>query len=207
MGRHRQADRHLAVVLLAQLAAILPRHADRVAALLGKAGVVDDPRLDRFVTRDGWQDTFAHTAQHRLIGPRRLGHKVQQRLVLRRGSLRRGHCRQWFDALAALRRQQPNTVVRERPHTVGVSQHRCQTCCVPPRNALACRFHRQDPPHPPRTVGISTHNESHSRRSKRKLPVGLVILQLSRRAPTSVPSCAESGSVCSTQPTPVRPSH
>src|SRR5277367_2774748 len=125
MGRYRQAYRDLAVVLLAQLTAILPRDANRVAALLGKAGVVDDPRLDRFVTRYGWQDTLAHTAQHRLIRPRRLGHKVQQRLVLRRGSLRRSHCCQWFDALAALRRQQTDTVVREWLHTVSVSQHRC----------------------------------------------------------------------------------
>src|SRR5215469_8998302 len=94
---------HLAVVLLAQLTAILPGNTDRVAALLRKPGVVDDPRLDRLVTRDRWQDTFADTAQHRLIGPRPLGHKVQQRLVLRRGSLRRRHRRQRLDALAALR--------------------------------------------------------------------------------------------------------
>ena len=32
--RHREADRHLAVVLLAQLPAVLPRHPDRVRALL-----------------------------------------------------------------------------------------------------------------------------------------------------------------------------
>jgi hypothetical protein len=130
MGRHRQADRDLAIVRFAQLTAILPCHADRVAALLGKPGVVDDPRLDRLVTGDRWQDTFAHTAQHRLIGPRRLGHKVQQRLVLRRGSPRRGHRRQRFDALAALRRQQSNTVVPERPDPVGMAQHRCQVRCV-----------------------------------------------------------------------------
>ncbi len=43
----RQRHRHLAIVLLAELAAILPRHADRVPPLLGKAGIVDDPRLDR----------------------------------------------------------------------------------------------------------------------------------------------------------------
>jgi len=103
MGGDRQADCHLAVVLLAQLAAILPGHADRVAALLGKSGVVDDPRLDRLVTRDGWQHLLTHPAQHRLIGPRRLSHKVQQRLVLRCGPLRRGHRRQRFDTLATLR--------------------------------------------------------------------------------------------------------
>jgi hypothetical protein len=35
----RQADGDLAVLLLAELAAILPRDADGVLALLGKAGV------------------------------------------------------------------------------------------------------------------------------------------------------------------------
>ena len=49
-----------------------------------------------------------------------------------------------------------------------------------PRNAPACQFHRQEPHLPPRTVRIFTHNESHSRRSKQKPPVGLVILRLSR---------------------------
>ena len=42
-------------------------------------------------------------AQHRLIRPWRLGDKVQQRLVFSRGSLPRGHRRQRFDTLAALR--------------------------------------------------------------------------------------------------------
>ncbi len=48
----RQRHRDLAIVLLAELAAILPRHADRMPALLGKAGVVDDPGLDRPVPLD-----------------------------------------------------------------------------------------------------------------------------------------------------------
>jgi hypothetical protein len=130
MGRHRQAHCNLAVVLLAQLAAILPRHANRMAALLGKAGVIDDPCLDRFLPGDRWQHMLTHTAQHRLIRPRRLRHKVQQRLVLRRGSLRRSHRRQRFDTLAALSRKQTDTVVREWPYAVSVSQHGCQTCRV-----------------------------------------------------------------------------
>ena len=101
-----------------------------MAAFLGKSGVIDDPRLDRFVTRDRWQHMLAHAAQHRLIRPRCLRHKVQQRLVLRRSALRCGHRRQRFDTLASLRRQQPNTVVLERTHAVGMAQHRCQTCRV-----------------------------------------------------------------------------
>src|SRR4051812_26140117 len=38
-----ERHRHLAIVLLAELAAILTRHPDRVPALLGEAGIVDDP--------------------------------------------------------------------------------------------------------------------------------------------------------------------
>src|SRR5262245_41407119 len=44
---HRQCHRHLAVVLLAELAAVLARNPDGMLALLGDAGVVDDPRPDR----------------------------------------------------------------------------------------------------------------------------------------------------------------
>ncbi|MDT4841812.1 hypothetical protein FQZ97_756850 [compost metagenome] len=39
----RQADRHLAIVLFAKLAAILARHANRMFALLGETRVIDDP--------------------------------------------------------------------------------------------------------------------------------------------------------------------
>ena len=42
----RQRDGDLTVVLLAELAGILARHADRMPAFLWKAGVVDDPGLD-----------------------------------------------------------------------------------------------------------------------------------------------------------------
>ena len=41
--RHRQTYRHLAVVLLAQSTAVLPRHTDRMLALLVKTRVVNDP--------------------------------------------------------------------------------------------------------------------------------------------------------------------
>src|SRR4051812_42053950 len=42
----RERHSHLAIVLLAELAAILARDPDRVPALLGEAGIVDDPGLD-----------------------------------------------------------------------------------------------------------------------------------------------------------------
>ena len=39
----RQAHGHLAIVLFAELPAVLPRHADRMRTLLRNAGVIDDP--------------------------------------------------------------------------------------------------------------------------------------------------------------------
>jgi hypothetical protein len=97
----------------AQLATILPGNTDRVAALLRKASVIDDPGLDRFVSGDRWQHMLTYAAQYRLIRPGCLRHKMQQRLVLRGGSLRRGHRRKWFDACATLGGQQPDAIVLE----------------------------------------------------------------------------------------------
>jgi len=56
----RQRDGHLTIVLLAELSAILPRHADRMAALLRKSGVVDDPRRDRAVRFHSRHNLLAH---------------------------------------------------------------------------------------------------------------------------------------------------
>jgi hypothetical protein len=50
----------LAVVLLAQLTAILPGHPDRMPPLLGKARVIDDPRFDRPAILDRRQHKLAH---------------------------------------------------------------------------------------------------------------------------------------------------
>src|SRR5207342_673444 len=49
---HRQAHRDLAIILLTQLSAVLPRNADRMLALLREAGVADDPGADRSLPRD-----------------------------------------------------------------------------------------------------------------------------------------------------------
>ena len=51
-SRLMQAHRHLAIGRLAQRAGILPRHSHRVATLLGKPRVVDDPhRIGRQLCR------------------------------------------------------------------------------------------------------------------------------------------------------------
>ena len=66
---NRQRHRHLTIGLLAELPAILMLHADRMLALLGESGVVDDPRLDRPVLLDRRQHQLAHLGQHLLVRP------------------------------------------------------------------------------------------------------------------------------------------
>ena len=79
----RQRHGDLTIVLLAELAAVLPRHANRVPPLLGKARVVDDPRLDRPMALDRRQHHLAYFGQDSLVRPSRLADKMQQRLMLR----------------------------------------------------------------------------------------------------------------------------
>jgi hypothetical protein len=140
MGGHRETHRHLAVVLLAQLAAVLPGYTHRVAAFLRKARVIHDPALDRFVSSDRWQHALTYAAQYRLIRPGCLRHQMQQRLVLRGGSLRRGHRRQWFHALSTLRRQQPDTVVLKRSDPVSMAQYRGQVGRISPEASFRASF-------------------------------------------------------------------
>lgn len=76
----RQRHHNLTGVLFAELAAILPRHTDRMPALLGKADVVDDPGFDRPVALDRRRNQFPHLRQYPLVRSRRDADKVQQRL-------------------------------------------------------------------------------------------------------------------------------
>ena len=120
--RHRQRDRHLAIVLLAQLPAILPRHADRMPTLLGKAGVVDDPRLHRPSRRHRRQSRLACCPQQRRLVPRRLADEVQQRLMLGRRPVGAQPRRHRLDTLTRPRQQQPRAVRAERPNPVSMPQ-------------------------------------------------------------------------------------
>ena len=75
---NRQQHRDLAVALPPELPAILRCDPDRVLPLLGKTGVIDDPRLDRPVALHRGQHQLAHLAQHLLVRPLRLADKMQQ---------------------------------------------------------------------------------------------------------------------------------
>ena len=63
----RQRDGDLTVVLLAELAAILPGDAHRVRALLGNAGVVDHPAADRAAPLDQRQHAGAHGGKDGIV--------------------------------------------------------------------------------------------------------------------------------------------
>ena len=91
--------------------------------LLGKASVVDNPGFDRPVTLDLRQHHLAYLGQHSLVRPRRIANKMQQRLVLRRRSLRCRHRRHRLDALALARQHQANAIVTQRPHPIRMADH------------------------------------------------------------------------------------
>src|SRR5580658_1804807 len=79
---NRQCHGDLTIVLLAQLAAILPPDPDRMPSLLGEARVIDDPSLDRSVTLYLRQHQSADLGQNPLVRPVAFPNKMQQRLML-----------------------------------------------------------------------------------------------------------------------------
>jgi hypothetical protein len=126
----RQRHHRLAVGLLAELAAILVMHADRVLALLGERRVVDDPGLDRPVPLDLRHYHPLHLGQHRRVGPRGVGNEMQKLLVLRRHAGRRRHRRHRLHASAPLCRQQPRAIALQRPRPIRMPDHARQTINV-----------------------------------------------------------------------------
>ena len=94
-----------------------------MAAFFREPGVVEDPGLDGAVRRNAGQRDLAHFGQHGLVGPRRLAHEMQQRLVFRRGSRRRGQRGHGLDTLPIAGQQQAGTVVVQRHHAVGMADH------------------------------------------------------------------------------------
>ncbi len=117
-GGDREGDGDLAILLFAQLATVLPRDADRVAALLGGAGVIHEPTRDRPLARHGRQDGRAH----RLVAPGGVGDQVMQGLVRGLHPVRRQPGGHRLDALALARQQQPGAVGVERRPAVGVAE-------------------------------------------------------------------------------------
>src|SRR5258705_11753439 len=101
----RKCHGDLAIILLAKLPTILARYADRVLSLLGEAGVIDNPRLNRPGPFHLWPHHLAHLAEDRLVRPAPLADEVQQRLMLGRNPLRCSERCHRLYALALTRQQ------------------------------------------------------------------------------------------------------
>ena len=92
-------------------------------ALLGKACIVDDPRLNRTVTLDLGQDQLAHFAEDHLVRPAPFADKMQKRLMLGGHPRRRRHGRNRLDALALTGQHQPRAIVAKRLRSILVPNH------------------------------------------------------------------------------------
>ena len=90
-GCGNQRDRDLAVLLLAELAAIPMRDTDRMRTVLREARVVDDPGIDRSVPHDLWQHQRARLGHNNVVRPCAFRHEMQKRLMLGSDTLRRRH--------------------------------------------------------------------------------------------------------------------
>ena len=123
----REAYRHLAVVLFAKHAAILAGHAHRVAALLGHAGVVDDPRRHRAVSLQGRQHGLTGRAQDGAIVPGGIGDEVMHRLMARAHVARidaRGHR---LDALPLPGQTEPGDIGPQGAVPIPMAEGRAET--------------------------------------------------------------------------------
>jgi hypothetical protein len=141
-----RAHRNLAIILVAKLAAVLPRDADRVLALLRKTCVVDDPVSHRPVPLEGGQHRTPQSSQQRRVIPIGLGYNVMERLVTGLYVSRLDPGRHGLHALASARQQQSRTVGAHRRSPAGMTQHRgdlTQVGCKPRLAVLKARspFH------------------------------------------------------------------
>jgi hypothetical protein len=94
-----------------------------MTAFLWKAGVVDDPGLDRAAAFDEWHGQLLDPAENPLVRPRRVGNKMQQRLVLGRDPGRRRHRRDRLDALTLARQQQAQAIITQRRRPIRMPDH------------------------------------------------------------------------------------
>ena len=90
-------------------------------ALLGNAGVIDDPAADRRLFFKLGQHERAHGREQFRLIPRRFRNKVVQRLVLGTDLIGSDARRHRLNALSCARQEQPRAVGRERTMPVGVT--------------------------------------------------------------------------------------
>jgi hypothetical protein len=117
---HRKADRYLAVILFANLAAILSGHSYRLMTLLGKACVIYHPRHDWITVQHGWDHKIQTAIQNRFVAPWGVRNQMVQRLVHPShivASQLGGH---GFDAFPFAGQQQAGATVLQWKVTIGM---------------------------------------------------------------------------------------
>jgi hypothetical protein len=119
-------------------------------SLLGKARIVDDPRLNRPVTLDLWQHHLTHLGQDLLVRPGSLTDKMQQRLMLRSRTSRRRDRRHRFYALAITRQHQAQAIVAQRISPIRVADHAHKTIDIAPKPRFNVLRSVQIHPQPPK---------------------------------------------------------
>ena len=119
----RQADCDLTIVPLAELAAILTRHAHRMLALLGKSCVIDNPGFDGAMALDRRQRQLSYLRQYGIVRPGCLADKVQKRLMLFGNPRWRRGRRQRLDALAAVSRKKTHAIIAQRTLAIFVADN------------------------------------------------------------------------------------
>jgi hypothetical protein len=135
----------LAVVRLSQLSTILPRHPDRMCTLLGKSGVINDPRQNRSSALHIRQDIIPNRPRHRVITLSCLGHTMMQGLVVGTHLARSKLCCHGFETFALNRQQHARAIRLKRFHPVCMTQRSEQMFRVRTKPGLdieeGCIFH------------------------------------------------------------------
>ena len=123
LGGQCKTHRHLAILRLAQMPAILTGHAHRVLAPLAIARVVDDPEARRLPLTAQYRHHLAcHRREQRHIAPLGVSDQVMHRLMRRFNVLRiypRGHR---LHALALPRQHQPAQIPARRRGSIRMTQ-------------------------------------------------------------------------------------
>ena len=107
-GCHRQAYGHAAVLLFAQLPAVLPGYADGMTSFFGKARVVHHPAGYRTPPAHRRKRIPANLVEDPIVAPRRIRHQMMQSLVHAANVARFQPGRHRLDALPFPDKQQPD---------------------------------------------------------------------------------------------------
>jgi len=120
----------LAIILFAQLAAVLAGNPYRAFSLLGETGVIDNPKRS-ILNADLRLNPLPHLIEQDLVRPVRLGNKMVQRLVLRTHAHGVGVCRQRFNTLSIYGQHQSMAVIFQTAMAINMPKTFAQKLKIP----------------------------------------------------------------------------